>query len=151
MTDDLPEKKSDIIMYQTESGDTRLEVRLEDSTVWLSQKMMASLYQKDVRTINEHIKLIFSEGELDPEATIRNFRIVQKEGEREVTRQIDYYNLEMILAVGYRVKSHRGTQFRRWATERLREYLVKGFTMDDERLKEGRGLGADYFDELLER
>ena len=152
MTDNLPEKKSDIIMYQTEAGDTRLEVRLEDTTVWLSQKMMANLYQKDVRTINEHIKSIFSEGELDPEATIRKFRIVQKEGEREVTRQIDFYNLEMILAVGYRVKSHRGTQFRRWATERLREYLVKGFTMDDERLKEGRGLvGADYFDELLER
>ena len=151
MTDNLPEKKSDIIMYQTEGGDTRLEVRLEDSTVWLSQKMMANLYQKDVRTINEHIKSIFSEGELDPEATIRNFRIVQKEGDREVTRQIDFYNLEMILAVGYRVKSHRGTQFRRWATERLREFLVKGFVMDDERLKEGRGLGADYFDELLER
>lgn len=151
MTDNLPEKKSDIIMYQTEGGDTRLEVRLEDSTVWLSQKMMANLYQKDVRTINEHIKSIFAEGELDPGATIRNFRIVQKEGEREVTRQIDFYNLEVILAVGYRVKSHRGTQFRRWATERLREYLVKGFTMDDERLKEGRGLGADYFDELLER
>mgnify|MGYP000927954301 CR=1 FL=1 len=151
MTDKLPDKRSEIIMYQTEGGDTRLEVRLEDATVWLSQKMMANLYQKDVRTINEHIKSIYAEGELDPEATIRKFRIVQKEGEREVARQIDFYNLEMILAVGYRVKSHRGTQFRRWATERLREYLVKGFVMDDERLKEGRGLGADYFDELLER
>jgi len=151
LTDNLLEKKSEIIMYQTEGGDTRVEVRLEDSTVWLNQKMMANLYQKDIRTINEHIKSIFAEGELDPEGTIRKFRIVQKEGEREVTRQIDFYNLEMILAVGYRVKSHRGTQFRRWATERLREYLVKGFTMDDERLKEGRGLGADYFDELLER
>lgn len=151
MTDKLPEKRSEIIMYQTEGGDTRLEVRLEDATVWLSQKMMANLYQKDVRTINEHIKSIYAESELDPEATIRKFRIVQKEGEREVARQIDFYNLEMILAVGYRVKSHRGTQFRRWATERLSEFLVKGFVMDDDRLKEGRGLGADYFDELLER
>jgi hypothetical protein len=104
-----------------------------------------------VPTINEHIKNIYEEGELEPEATIRNFRIVQKEGDRDVERSVDHYNLDMILAVGYRVRSHRGTQFRRWATERLREYLVKGFVMDDERLKEGRGLGADYFEELLER
>ncbi len=104
-----------------------------------------------MRTINEHIQNIFEEGELDPGATIRKFRIVQAEGKREVSRFVDHYNLDVILAVGYRVRSHRGTQFRRWATERLREYVVKGFVLDDERLKEGRSLGADYFDELLER
>ena len=151
VSDQFSENKSEIIIYQSENGNTHIEVRLEDSTVWLSQKMMANLYQKDVRTINEHIKTIFDEHELEPASTIRNFRIVQTEGNRQVSRQVDFYNLDMIIAVGYRVRSHRGTQFRRWATERLREYLVKGFTMDDERLKEGRGLGDDYFDELLER
>jgi hypothetical protein len=109
------------------------------------------LFQKDIRTINEHIKNIFAEGELEPDATVRKFRIVQDEGSRKVSRDIDFYNLDMIIAIGYRVRSHRGTQFRRWATERLREFLVKGFVMDDLRLKEGRNLGADYFDELLER
>jgi hypothetical protein len=104
-----------------------------------------------VRTINEHLQNIYEEQELDPEATIRKFRIVQTEGDREVSRLVDHYNLDVILSVGYRVRSARGTQFRRWATERLREYLVKGFTMDDQRLKEGRTLGTDYFDELLER
>jgi hypothetical protein len=151
MTEDTPEKHSDIIMYQSEDGLTHIDVRLEDNTVWLTQKLMAELFQKEVNTINEHIKTIFAEGELDPQATIRNFRIVQTEGKRQVSRNVDFYNLDMIIAVGYRVHSYRGTQFRRWATERLREYLVKGFVMDDERLKEGRGLGADYFDELLER
>lgn len=154
MSGHLPEKRaisSEIILYQTEDGQSRIQVRLEDGTVWLSQKLMADLFQKDVRTINEHVKNIFEEGELSPEATIRKFRIVQTEGSREIERVIDFYNLDVILAVGYRVRSHRGTQFRRWATERLREYLVKGFVMDDERLKEGRNLGADYFDELLER
>lgn len=145
------ENNSEIIIYQFENGNTHIEVRLEDSTVWLSQKMIANLYQKDVRTINEHIKTIFDEHELAPDSTIRKFRIVQTEGNRQVSRLIDFYNLEMIIAIGYRVRSHRGTQFRRWATERLREYLVKGFTMDDQRLKEWRGLGNDYFDELLER
>lgn len=142
---------SEIILYQTEDGQSRIQVRLDNETVWLSQRLLAELFQKDVRTINEHIKNIYAEGELNQEATIRNFRIVQAEGSRQVTRMVDFYNLDMILAVGYRVRSHRGTQFRQWATERLREYLVKGFTMDDERLKEGRAPGADYFDELLER
>ena len=142
---------SEIILYQTEDGQSRIQVRLDNETVWLSQRLLAELFQKDVRTINEHIKNIYAEGELNQEATIRNFRIVQAEGSRQVTRMVDFYNLDMILAVGYRVRSHLGTQFRQWATERLREYLVKGFTMDDERLKEGRALGADYFDELLER
>jgi len=154
MTDHLPEKRtpsSEILFYQTEDGGSRIEVRLDENTVWLSQRLLAELFQKDVRTINEHIQNIYEEGELAPEATIRKFRIVQTEGKREVERIVDFYNLDVIIAVGYRVKSHRGTQFRRWATERLREYLVKGFTMDDERLKEGWNIGTDYFDELLER
>jgi hypothetical protein len=116
--------------------------------------LLAELYQKDVRTINEHLKNIYEDKELDPEATIRKFRIVQIEGSREVAREIDHYSLEAILAVGYRVRSKQGTQFRRWATERLREYLIKGFTMDDERLKNPSVAGSsvpDYFDELLER
>ncbi len=147
----LPATQSDILMYQTEDGQTRVDVRIEDDTVWLTQAAMSELYQKDIRTVSEHIKNVFTEGELEEGATIRNYRIVQQEGQRQVSRDLLHYNLDMILAVGYRVKSHRGTQFRRWATERLREYLVKGFAMDDLRLKEGRNLGADYFDELLER
>jgi len=144
----------EIVLYPTEDGRTRVECRFAGETVWLTQALMAELYQRDVRTINEHIQNLFADGELEPEATIRKFRIVRREGDREVTRPIDHYNLDAILAVGYRVSSPRGTQFRRWATERLREYLVKGFTMDDERLKNPpiAGSGApDYFDELLER
>jgi hypothetical protein len=131
-----------------------VECRFAGETVWLTQALIAELYGKDVRTINEHLQNLFEEGELDPAATIRKFRIVRREGEREVTRLIDHYNLDGILAVGYRVRSPRGVQFRRWATERLSEYLVKGFTMDDERLKNPPVQGAgvpDYFDELLER
>ena len=147
----LPEKqpRSEIFLYQTEDGRTRIQVRLEDETVWLTQRLMAELFQKDVRTINEHIRSVYDEGELVPEATIRKFRIVQTEGTREVSREVDFYNLEIIISVGYRVKSHRGAQFRLWATQRLREYIVKGFTLDDERLKQaGEG---NYFDELLAR
>jgi len=144
----------EILLYQTEDGNTRIECRFQDETLWLSQALIAELFDKDVRTINEHLQNIFEEGELGPEATIRKFRIVRREGNREVGRLIEHYSLDAILAVGYRVRSPRGTQFRRWATERLREYLVKGFTMDDERLKnppvEGSGV-PDYFDELLER
>jgi hypothetical protein len=149
VTNDRP--GSEIVLYQTEDGQSRISVRLEGETVWLTQRQLAELFQKDVRTVNEHVQNIVEEGEVDPSATIRKFRIVQKEGGREVARAVDHYNLDMILAIGYRVRSLRGTQFRRWATERLREYLVKGFTLDDARLKEGRDLGADYFDELLER
>ena len=149
MKDDLSEIRSEILIYQTENGRTRIDVRLEDETVWLSQKLMAELFQKDVRTINEHIKNIYSEGELEPKATIRKFRIVQTEGARQVSRNVDFYNLEVIISIGYRVKSHRGTQFRIWATQRLREYIVKGFTLDDERLKQAGG--GNYFDELLAR
>jgi hypothetical protein len=144
----------EILLYQTEDGRTRIECRFEQETRWLSQALIAELFQKDVRTINEHLQNIHEEAELDPAATIRNFRIVRREGKREVSREIEHYSLDAIIAVGYRVRSPRGTQFRRWATERLREYLVKGFTMDDERLKnppvEGSGV-PDYFDELLER
>jgi hypothetical protein len=147
-----PAPGSEIILYQTEDGRTRLQVKLQDNTVWLTQALMAELFQKDVRTINEHLVNIFVEGELNREATIRNFRIVRLEGKREVSREVEHYSLDAIIAVGYRVKSYRGTQFRQWATARLSEYLVKGFTMDDERLKNPPGKGqTDYFDELLER
>jgi hypothetical protein len=143
---------SEIILYQTEDGNTRLEVKLENNTVWLSQKQLAELFQKDVRTINDHIQNVFAEGELQREATIRKYRIVQTEGARTVERDVEFYNLDAIIAVGYRVKSQRGTQFRVWATQRLREYIIKGFVLDDERLKNPPGPGAtDYFDEVLER
>jgi hypothetical protein len=138
-----------ILIY--EDGASRLQVRLDGRTVWLPQRLMAELYQVSVKTVNEHLINIYSEDELDPEATIRKFRIVQREGSRDVTRAIDHYNLDAILAVGYRVRSARGTAFRQWATARLSELLVKGFVLDDERLKDGRTLGEHYFDELLER
>jgi len=151
MTDD-PNTGSEILLYQTEDGRTRIQCRFEDETVWLTQKLIADLFQIGVGTVNHHIKAIYAEGELMPEATIRRYRIVRTEGKRQVKREIEHYNLEAILAVGYRVRSHRGTQFRQWATARLSEYLVKGFTMDDERLKNPPGPGqTDYFDELLER
>jgi hypothetical protein len=144
--------KGELILYQTEDGRTRIECRFEGETIWLTQALMAELFQKDVRTINEHLVNIYDEGELGREATIRKLRMVRTEGKREVAREIEHYNLEAILAVGFRVRSHRGTQFRKWANARLSEYLVKGFTMDDERLKNPPGPGhTDYFDELLER
>jgi hypothetical protein len=151
MADNLPQKNdSQILIYQTESGDTKIEVRLEDETVLLTQKLMAELFQVTIPTINEHIKNIYNEAELGSEATIRKFRIVQKEGKREVSRSVDFYNLDMIISVGYRVKSHVATRFRQWATRRLREYIVKGFVLDDERLK-NPDQPFDYFDELLRR
>lgn len=149
MTDNLPQSQSDILIYQTEDGRTRIDVRLEDETVWLSQKLMSELFQVGVNTINYHIKAIYDEGELSPDPTIRKYRIVQTEGKRQVARQVDFYNLDVIISVGYRVHSHRGTQFRIWATQRLREYIIKGFTLDDERLKQAGG--GNYFDELLAR
>jgi hypothetical protein len=144
----------EILLYRTDDGRTRIECRFQEETLWLSQALIGELFQVSVPTVNEHIKNIYAEGELTPEATIRRFRIVRREGTREVAREIEHFSLDATLAVGYRVRSERGTQFRPWATERLREYLVKGFTMDDERLKnapvEGSGV-PDYFDELLER
>lgn len=144
----------EFLLYETEDGKTRVECQFVEDTLWLTQALMAELFQKDVRTINEHLQNIYEEGELEPGATIRKFRIVRQEGSRQVNRNIDHYHLDAILAVGYRVRSTRGTQFRRWATERLREYLVKGFTLDDQRLKNPPVAGSgvpDYFDELLER
>ena len=150
--DEKPSPNSDFILYQTEDGRTRIQCRFEDETLWLSQAHIAELFQVTVPTVNEHLKGIFAEGELITGATIRNFRIVRLEGKREVTRNIEHYQLDAILAVGFRVRSHRGTQFRQWAIGRLNEYLVKGFTMDDERLKNPPGKGqTDYFDEQLER
>jgi len=147
----IPEKgTSQILIYQTESGKTKLEVRLEDETVWLTQKLLSELFQVGVNTINYHIKEIYDEGELQPETTIRKYRIVQLEGKREVSRAVDFYNLDMIISVGYRIKSHVATRFRQWATQRLREYIVKGFVLDDERLK-NPDQPFDYFDELLRR
>lgn len=147
-----PSTSSELILFQTEDGSIRVQCRFENETVWLTQRLMAELFQIGVGTINHHLKAIYDEGELTEEATIRQYRIVRIEGKRQVAREIEHYNLEAILAVGYRVRSHRGTQFRQWATARLSEYLVKGFTMDDERLKNPPGPGqTDYFDELLER
>ena len=147
----LPAPDTGILFYQTEDVRYRIQVRLQDGTVWLNQRLLAELYQVAVPTINIHISTIFSDHELVPEATIRKYLIVQTEGSRQIERQVDFYNLDMILAIGYRVRSHRGVQFRRWATERLKEYIVKGFVMDDERLKGESAFGRDYFDELLER
>ncbi len=144
----------EIVLYQTDDGRTRVECRFHDETIWLTQSLIAELFTVTVPTVNEHLRNIFDEKELDPGATIRKFRIVRREGKREVTREIEHYSLDAILAIGYRVRSPRGTEFRRWATERLREYLVKGFVLDDQRLKnppvEGSGI-PDYFDELVER
>jgi hypothetical protein len=129
-----------------------LEVRFKDETVWLSLNQMVDLFQRDKSVISRHIKNVFEEAELHPEATVAKSATVQSEGRRSVEREIEFYNLDVIISVGYRVKSHRGTQFRIWATQRLREYIVKGFTMDDERLKNPPGKGQkDYFDEQLER
>ncbi len=142
---------SEILIYQSEDGENHIQVRLEEGTVWLSQKLMAKLFQTTKQNIRFHIQNIFNEEELSREATVKKYFTVRREGSRNIERAIDYYNLEVILAVGYRVKSSAGTRFRRWATERLNEYLVKGFTMNDERLKSGYSLGVNYFDELMER
>lgn len=142
---------NDILLYATPSGDIKIEVIFEGETFWLSQKKMAELFGKDIRTINEHLFNIFAEGELNAPATVRKFRIVQIEGSREVSREVEFYNLDAIIAVGYRVNSYQATQFRIWATRTLKEFIIKGFVLDDERLKQGRRFGKDYFDELLER
>ena len=140
---------SNIIMYTTEDGLTKIETTFDEDTVWLSLDQMAELFQRDKSTISRHIKKIYEEGELQRDSTVANFATVQMEGERQVERYIDYYNLDVIISVGYRVKSHRGTQFRIWAMGILKEYMKKGFALDDERLK--RLGGGNYFDELLAR
>ena len=139
----------EILIYQTDDGQTNIEVKIEDDTVWLTQQQMSELFQTSRTNVVEHIKHIHEEGELDEISTCRNFRQVRKEGNREVTRQIPHYNLDMIISLGYRIKSVIATRFRQWATKRLKEYMIKGFTIDDERLK-GNG-GGNYWKELLDR
>lgn len=141
-------KDNQILLYETADGETRLEVLYEDESVWLSQRGMAELFQKTVPTIYVHIRNIYAEGELQRDSTIRKYQIVQNEGGREISREIEHYNLDMIISVGYRVNSYRGTQFRIWATRQLREFIVKGFVMDDDRLAHG---GSNYFEELEQR
>ncbi len=144
-------REGEIILYTTPNGVEKVEVHFQGETFWLSQRRMAELFDVEVNTINYHLKEIYQSGELQEEATIRKFRIVQIEGGRSVTREVDFYNLDVIIAVGYRVNSLRATQFRIWATQTLREFIVKGFVLDDERLKLNKRFGIDYFEELLER
>ena len=151
MTKELTPREGDIIFYTTPDGAVHIEVLFQNETFWLSQKKMAELFGVDVRTVNEHLQNIFKTNELPEDGTIRKIRIVQKEGSRNVARDVEFYNLDAIIAVGYRVNSYQATQFRIWATRTLREFIVKGFVLDDERLKQGRHFGKDYFDELLER
>ena len=144
----LPDKPkpTEIILYQTEDGKTRIQVRLENDTVWLNQSQMADLFQTSIPNVSMHIRNIFREGELQENSVFKDFLITAADGKRYRT---NYFNLDVIISAGYRIKSHRGTQFRIWATQRLREYLIKGFTLDDERLRQAGG--GDYFDELLAR
>ena len=153
MPEDLiPLDSSQFLLYTSESGKVHIEVFLQDETVWLTQKRMAELFGVDVRTINEHLLNIFKTGELQEDGTIRKIRIVQKEGKRDVERELNFYNLDSIISVGYRVNSIQATHFRKWATQTLREFIIKGFALDDERLKQAKTtFGKDYFRELLER
>ena len=141
--------RGEIIIYQTEDGLTKINVNMQNETVWLSLDQMAELFLRDKSTISRHIKNVYTEGELIRETTVANFATVQTEGGRQVERNIEYYNLDVIISVGYRVKSIRGTQFRIWASSVLKEYIIKGFAMDDDRLK-GNG-GGNYWKELLDR
>jgi hypothetical protein len=152
MTPDQRPPASSLVLYRTEDGRTRVQCRFEAGTIWLTQAQLAELFQTTVANVNQHLKAIFSEGEQPAEATIKSYLIVRTEGARPISREVLHYSLPVILAVGYRVRSPRGTQFRQWTTARLEEFLVKGFVLDDERLKNPAGPGVpDYFDELLER
>ena len=152
MPDGLPAPRGgEVFIYATADGRARVDVLYEAETFWLTQRRMAELFGVDVRTVSEHLGNIFATGELDPEATVRKFRTVQREGVRDVARTLDHYNLDAVISVGYRVNSRQATQFRIWATRTLKEFIVKGFVLDDERLKQGSRFGKDYFDELLER
>lgn len=151
MTNDLEPKYSDIIFYTSPEGNVSIEVIFNDETFWLTQKRMAELFGVEVPAINKHLGNIYDSGELDREATISILETVQQEGRRRVKRNVEFYNLDAIIAVGYRVNSRQATQFRIWSTKTLREFIVKGFVLDDERLKQGKRFGKDYFDELLER
>ena len=152
MSDFMNNNPQSLALFTSRDGQVRLQLKLVEQSLWLTQRQIAELFEKSPPTINEHLKNIYDEGELDPASTIRKFRTVALEGSRDVERLLDHYNLEAVLAVGYRVRSNRGTQFRQWATQVLKEYLVKGFAMDDERLKNpDKDISGDYFDELLER
>lgn len=152
MTAGPPPPSSSLVLYQTEDGRTKVQCRFEEETIWLTQAQMAELFQVTVPNVNLHLKAILAEGEVDPEATVKSYLIVQTEGARRISREVLHYSLPAVLAVGYRIRSPRGTQFRQWATARLEEFLVKGFVLDDERLKNPPGSGVpDYFDDLLER
>ena len=140
---------AEFLIFTTQSGEESIEVRHEDETIWLTQKLMATLFDVNVRTVNEHLKNIYTQDELNHDSTVRKFRIVQTEGKREVSRHIDFYNLDAIISVGYRVNSKRATQFRQWATQVLKEFAVKGFVLDKKRLENGTFLGEDYFERLL--
>ncbi len=146
-----PPNEGQIILYQTPQGTVRIEVLYESETFWLNQKKIAELFGVDLRTISEHMRNIYASGELTQQATLRRIRRVQTEGNREVGREIEFYNLDAIISVGYRVNSVQATRFRIWATRTLKEFVIKGFVLDDERLKMNRRFGKDYFDELLER
>jgi hypothetical protein len=150
MKNEIENSKGQFLVYKAEDGTIKIDVRLSDETVWLTQKLMAELFHTSIPNINMHLKNIFSEGELKENSTIKDFLIVQKEGKREVKRKQIFYNLDAIISVGYRIKSHVATRFRIWATERLKEYIVKGFALDDERLKNPE-LPFDYFEELTRR
>ena len=150
--DDLEPKENNFIIYQNPNGEVKVDVFVENETVWLTQKSMGELFGVVKSTISEHLSNVFETNELKKEATVRNFRTVQKEGERQVKRELEYYNLDAIISVGYRVSSTKATQFRIWATKTLKEYIIKGFVLDDNRLKQGESIfNKDYFRELLER
>ncbi len=151
MSENNNPQHNDIIFYNTPTGDVKIEVIFNDETFWLTQKRMAELFGVEVPAINKHLSNIYETGELDEKATISILETVQLEGTRMVKRNVEFYNLDAIIAVGYRVNSHQATQFRIWATKTLREFIIKGFVLDDERLKQGKRFGKDYFDELLER
>jgi len=141
----------ELIFYKTPEGEQRIEVVYQDENFWMTQRALADLFAVGIPAINKHLKNIYETGELEPEATLSKMEIVRPEGVREVRRKVDFYNLDAIIAVGYRVNSYQATQFRIWATKTLKEYVIKGFVLDDERLKQGKSFGKDYFDELLER
>ena len=143
--------ESNIIFYTTPNGQVSVQVQYEDGSFWLTQKRMAELFGVESHTITYHLKEIYQSNELQIDSTTRKIRVVQQEGKREVSRELDFYNLDAIIAVGYRVNSYQATQFRIWATNTLKEFIIKGFVLDDERLKQGKSFGKDYFDELLER
>lgn len=144
-------KKGEILFFQSSDGSPKVQVRFEDNNVWLTQAAIAELFQTTTQNITIHLKAIYEDGELDEAATCKEYLQVRQEGRRQINRQLKHYSLEAIMSVGYRVRSHRGTQFRQWATTNLHEFLVKGFVMDDERLKSGKNFGDDYFDELIAR